>query len=250
MRYAVLSDIHANLEALTAVIGSLAGQQIDRYLCLGDVVGYGADPVACLTHLTKLDSLVVAGNHDQACVGRLDLSWFNDQARTALVWTRDQLGIMDLDVLRRWPLTADEDLFTLVHSSLRQPERFIYLFDAGQMMDTLIRCRTLFCLVGHTHLPCFIEYDRKHHQLLRVLTGPRAVSPVAFTQDSDLRYLVNPGSVGQPRDGNPQASVAVIDTTALSVTFHRVSYDVAACQQKIRKAGLPAFFADRLSLGR
>ena len=251
MRYAVLSDIHANLEALTAVMETLAASRIDRYLCLGDVVGYGADPAVCLSRLQGCEPLVVGGNHDLACVGKLEIGWFNEAAKAALLWTRDQLSFADLDMLRRWPLTAADGSLTLVHSTLRHPERFEYLVDVAQAVDTMGSCPTLICLVGHTHVPCVIEYDRTQRRLTRILTSAKELSGVTFEDDpASRRYVVNPGSVGQPRDGDPRAGYAIVDTDLKQMTFHRVPYDVETAQRKIREAGLPAFLADRLSIGR
>jgi len=251
MRYAVLSDVHGNLEALTAALAMLSSHRIDHYLCLGDIVGYGADPSACLGRLRELEAVIVAGNHEQGCLGTLDARWFNDAARAAILWTRDQLSITDLDVLRRLPLTETSGPVTLVHATLRHPERFEYLVDLGQTVDVLAVCRTLICAAGHTHLPCVVEYDRTHRRVLRVLTVPDDLTQVAFADDeSSRRYLLNPGSVGQPRDGDPRASVAVIDLEAKRFSIHRVPYDIAGAQRKIRQAGLPAFLAERLALGR
>ncbi len=251
MRYAVLSDIHGNLEALTAVMDVLAGQRIDHYLCLGDVVGYGADPGACLDRLAACQATVVSGNHDAACIGKLEMGWFNEAARAAVLWTRDQLGFTELDVLRRWPLTATVDGLTLVHGTLRHPARFEYLVDVAQAMDTMTTCRTLMCLVGHTHVPCVIEFDRMQRKILRFLTSPAELTEMSFRDDpSALRYVVNPGSVGQPRDGDPRASVMVIDTSEKRMAIHRVAYDIASAQRKIRETGLPGFLADRLAVGR
>jgi diadenosine tetraphosphatase ApaH/serine/threonine PP2A family protein phosphatase len=249
MRYAVLSDIHSNLEALTAVLGALASERIDRYLCLGDVTGYGADPGACLERLQACEAVVVGGNHDAACVGRLELGWFNEAARAAVVWTRDQLSFTDLDWLRRLPLVETVEPFTLVHGSLRRPERFEYLVDLAQIADTLAACRTLMCLAGHTHVPCVVEYDRARRTVVRVLTNAEGLAEVAYREDAAVRYFVNPGSVGQPRDGDPRASVAVIDTEERRLSFRRVGYDVAAAAAKIRRAGLPGLLADRLAVG-
>jgi len=251
MRYAVLADIHSNLEALTAVLGALEAERIDRILCLGDTMGYGADPAACLERLKARDPVVVGGNHDLACVGKLDLGWFNELARTALLWTRDQLSFTDLDYLRRLPLTETVDVFTLVHASLRHPERFDYLVDVAQAIDTFTACRTLMCLVGHTHLPCVIEYDRIHRRIVRLLTSPGELMEVPFRDEPDgVRYLVNPGSVGQPRDGDSRASFAIIETERKQLSIRRVRYDVETAARKIREAGLPGFLADRLAIGR
>lgn len=251
MRVAVLSDVHSNLEALTAVLDALAPERIDRTLCLGDVVGYGAEPGACLARLEACGAVLVGGNHDLACVGKFDLGWFNEAARAAVLWTRDQLSFTELDALRRLPLTATVEPCTLVHGTLRHPERFEYLVEAGQAIDTLAACRTLMCLVGHTHLPFLLEYDRRQRRIARLLTRAAELAEMPFTDDADaMRYLINPGSVGQPRDGDPRASCAVIDTDRREVSIRRVPYDVASAQRKIRQAGLPAFLADRLAVGR
>jgi len=251
MRYAVLSDIHSNLEALTAVLEALVSQRIDRTLCLGDVMGYGADPTACVERLQACDAVVVGGNHDAACVGKLELGWFNDTAKAALVWTRDRLSFTDLDWLRRLPLVETLEPFTLVHASLRRPERFEYLVDLAHIVDTLTTCRTLMCLAGHTHVSSIVEYDRVRRTVIRVLTRAEELAAVTFRDDAaTLRYFVNPGSVGQPRDGDPRASFAVIDTDERRLSIHRVAYDVETSARKIRQAGLPGFFADRLVVGR
>ena len=251
MRYAVLSDVHGNLEALTAVLNGLAADRVDRYLCLGDTVGYGADPLGCLTRLQELQAVMVAGNHEWACIGKVDARTFNDAARAAIEWTRDQLGFVELDALRRLPLTCDEGPCTLAHGTVRHADRFEYLMEIGQAVDTLKACRTLFGLVGHTHLPAIVEYDRGQHRVLRVLTSPPELSEIEFHADPEqFRYLVNPGSVGQPRDGDPRASYAVIDTETRRIAVRRTAYDVEAASQKIRRAGLPPFLADRLLVGR
>ena len=251
MRYAILSDVHGNLEALTALLAFLAAQQVDRYLCLGDIMGYGADPVACLEALQRTGALMIAGNHDMACVGKLALSGFHEIAQASLTWTREQLSVADLDALRRLPLTATEGPCTLVHGSLTHPERFEYLADPAKAVETMAVSRTLFCLVGHTHVPCVMEYHLPTHRLTRMLSASDQLADVPFLDEpSTLRYLANPGSVGQPRDGDPRASGLVIDTERRRMAVHRVAYDVAAAQRKIRAAGLPELLADRLALGR
>jgi diadenosine tetraphosphatase ApaH/serine/threonine PP2A family protein phosphatase len=251
MRYAILSDIHSNLEALTAVLEALAKERIDRYFCLGDIIGYGADPSACLERVQKLRAVIIGGNHDLACIGKLDVNWFNDAARAGVLWTRNQLSIADLAALREFPLMTIMDPFTLVHGTLRHPQRFDYLVDAAQAVDTLTTCRTLFCLVGHTHLSCFLEYDRAARRLGRLHTSPQDGAEFAYQDRTEtMRYLVNPGSVGQPRDGDPRASFGVIDDELKKVVFRRVPYDIPAAQRKIRQAGLPDFLADRLEAGR
>lgn len=251
MRYAVLSDVHGNLEALTTVLDACAGERVDRYLCLGDVVGYGTDPAACLARLDACEAVIVAGNHEQGCLGKLALGWFNASARAALEWTRERLSVADLDRLRRLSLTATEGPCTLVHASLHHPERFAYLVDLAEAVENFKICRTLFALIGHTHAALLVEFDRGAQQIRRVLTSPQELAQVAFRDEPQaVRYLFNPGSVGQPRDGDSRASFGLIDMDRRQLEVRRVAYDVASAQRKIREAGLPGFLADRLALGR
>ena len=194
---------------------------------------------------------MVGGNHDLGCVGKVHLDWFNETARTAIMWTRDRLSFPELDALRRLPLTMVVEPFTLVHGTLSHPERFEYLVDMAQAVDSLTVCRTLLCLMGHTHVPIFIEFDRTARRLLRMISQPDQLDEITYVDDAAARrYLVNPGSVGQPRDGDPRASCAIIDTERHQIGVRRCPYDVAAAQRKIRAAGLPGFLADRLSVGR
>ena len=252
MRYAILSDIHSNLEALNAVLDHLASQRIDRYLCLGDMVGYGADPEACLSRLQACEAQGVCGNHDWACAGKFDLQWFHDVARQAILWTRDRLSVTDLDWLRGLPLVRAEDSVTWVHGTLRHPERFDYLVELAQGVDTAKSCQTPFCLVGHTHVPIVLEYDLRHQRVSRLLTLPSELATVNVVIDDPgrFRYVMNPGSVGQPRDGDPRASVGILDTQAGTFSVHRLGYEIAVAQDKIRRANLPELLAERLALGR
>ncbi|HEX9779819.1 MAG TPA: metallophosphoesterase family protein [bacterium] len=251
MRYAVLADIHGNLDALTAALTWLAGERIDRYLCAGDVVGYGAEPAACMRAVDALRATWVAGNHEAACADPTGLERFHEAARRAIEWTRAQLQPADLARLAALPLTATDGPCTLVHGTLEDPARFDYLMSSGQIPGTVERCRTLFCVVGHTHVPLLAEYDRRKGRVSRVCTDAAALADAPFCDDTDaVRYLLNPGSVGQPRDGDPRASLAVIDTGRRRLSVHREPYDVASAQRKILEAGLPEFLAARLAEGR
>ena len=250
MRYALVSDLHGNLEALTAVLEHAATQRIERYLCVGDLVGYGADPQACLARMQACQAVCVCGNHEWGSLGKLRPEWFNDTARQALVWTREQLDFRDLDALRRLPLVTTEGSLTLVHGTLTAPEQFEYLTDVGQALDTLRVCRTPICVVGNTHVPFVLEFDRAQGQVRRMVSAPNEVAEVRLSTQEGVRYVMNPGSVGQPRDGDPRASYAVLDTEESAVWIHRVAYDIGAAQAKIRRANLPALIADRLALGR
>lgn len=251
MRYAILSDVHSNLEALTAVLEHLAAERIDHYLCLGDLVGYGADPDCCLAQLQAVQAISVCGNHDWACLGKLDVQWFNEAARAAVLWTRDRLSFTDLDFLRRLPLVTAEESLTLVHGTLSHPERFEYLVDWAQALDTVKVCRTTYCCVGHTHVPFVFEYDLRQQRATRILSSPHELAEVRLSDDpTQIRYVINPGSVGQPRDGDPRASCAIVDTQTRTLSIRRVAYDVSTAQRKIRQAGLPEFLAERLAVGR
>ncbi|MBI3087450.1 MAG: metallophosphoesterase family protein [Candidatus Omnitrophica bacterium] len=247
----MLSDIHGNFEALTAVLDHLAVERIDRYVCLGDLVGYGADPEACLSRLQGCQAVSVAGNHDWACVGKLDVQWFNELARQAVLWTRERLGFTDLEYLRRLPLVATEGPLTLVHGTLSHPDRFEYLADLAQAVDTVRAGRTAYCLAGHTHVPFVFEYDLNRQRMTRMLNAPQELAAVHLAaEDAPVRYVINPGSVGQPRDGDPRASAAILDTEARTLSVRRLAYDVETAQRKILDAGLPDFLAARLALGR
>ncbi len=241
VRYAILADVHSNLEALEAVLRALTGSRIDRYICVGDVVGYGADPKPCMDRIREMCDVVVAGNHDWAVAGSLSMDFFNQYAREAIEWTRRQLADDDIAWLRGLPLQHDLDgLATLVHSTLHDPEAFDYLltsYDAHLSMRVLERP---LCFVGHSHIPItFME---------------RGGLGFTFADTIELakvdKAIVNPGSVGQPRDENPAAAYAVYDTVKRKVTLHRVEYDVDTCCAKIEKAGLPQALADRLRVGK
>jgi diadenosine tetraphosphatase ApaH/serine/threonine PP2A family protein phosphatase len=241
VRIAVLADIHSNFEALDAVLTALGRTRIDRYVCVGDIVGYGADPGPCIERVREVCDLVVAGNHDWAVAGTLSLEFFNSYAREAILWTRAQMDADSLDWLRGLPIQADvDDLATLVHSTLHNPAAFDYLltsYDAHLSMAVLQRP---ICFVGHSHIPItFLEKDGLGF---------------TFAESIDLaqvqKAIVNPGSIGQPRDENPAAAYAVLDTIKRRITLHRVRYDVARAAGKIEQAGLPRVLADRLHVGK
>jgi diadenosine tetraphosphatase ApaH/serine/threonine PP2A family protein phosphatase len=240
MRYAVLSDIHGNLEALRAVLADCAGR-VDGLLCLGDLVGYGADPAACVEVMAERAQLLVAGNHEWGVTGRLSLEWFNPMARAAAVWTAEVLGPAHNAWLATLPLTARLGEATLVHASPERPEEWTYVLTPADGYAALAAFDTRLAFVGHSHQP-------GHWSL-----GPAGRSRRAGAVDLQLapshRYLVNVGSVGQPRDGDPRASYAIWDCTDDRVSIRRVPYDLAQTRRKIEAAGLPRFLADRLASG-
>ncbi|MER3456608.1 MAG: metallophosphoesterase [candidate division GAL15 bacterium] len=243
MRYAVLSDVHANLEALEAVLEDARGQGVQGFLCLGDFVGYGPDPNACVERLRGLVSVALVGNHDLAALGRLDAGNFNLFARAALEWTREQLSPSVrafLEHLR--PRETFQDLL-LVHASPQDPVHE-YILDWETADDNFRAEPFSVCLFGHTHVPVRFTHDGVRTQVLPFLPhAPLQLSP-------QLRHLVNVGSVGQPRDGDPRAAYTVLDTEARTVELRRVSYPVEAVQRKMQARGLPGPLWERLAEGR
>ena len=245
MRYGILSDIHGNQEGLDAVLGALADEGIDAYLCLGDIVGYGANPNECLERIAGLTKAVIAGNHDHAAIDRLDIATFNHYAAAAALWTRRQLTPAGRRYLGALPYTWRNDELFAVHGSPANPEEWIYLtslWQADEAFDALPG-DTALCVLGHTHTPGIFEK--------RTAEDPGGQIPAATLElEKECRYIVNVGSVGQPRDGDPRAAYCVFDTVEKRVEIKRVAYDLETAQRKIRAAGLPEMLAERLETGR
>lgn len=243
MKYGILGDIHANLEALQTVLGECRRLGVDRVLSVGDVVGYGAAPRECLALLTELDVQIVKGNHDAACTGELDLLYFNPYAREAVLWTTGQLTAQELKRLADLPLTIDLEHCSVAHGTYHQPERFDYVQTTEDGNASLDLQPRLVCFVGHTHVPV---------TLLRTKDDPYRTG-YTLEDEVDLneltRALVNVGSVGQPRDENPHAALGVYDSDSNVYRLHRFEYDVEREAKRIRDAGLPHVLADRLHLG-
>lgn len=240
MRLAIFSDIHGNLEALQMVLEKIAALEADRLICLGDVVGYGADPNACVDVVQDVADVVLAGNHDWASVGLQSTEFFNPIPLMAIQWTEETLGSDQAEFLRTCPLFVNEGGAHYVHASPLEPELWPYLSDVNDGRNALRQTEHLLCFVGHSHR-AFICTESGQNEV--VIEGDIKLS------DAD-RYLVNVGSVGQPRDGDPRASFAIWDQDKGNICLHRVSYDVLTAQDKIRTAGLPGFLADRLGLGK
>ena len=239
MRVAVLSDIHSNVIALDAVLSEVG--TIDAIWHLGDVVGYGPDPDGVVARLASVGAVGVAGNHDRAALGGPEIDWFNPDARAAMEWTRRRIG----DPARAWlaalPATRVEAGMTLVHGSPRDPV-WEYVTSIPIARANLAAAETPITLHGHTHVP-MTWADRQGR-----VESVAASAGTTFALD-DAHALLNPGSVGQPRDGDPRASWLEIDTDAATATWHRVGYDVAAVQQAILDEGLPGRLAHRLAAG-
>ena len=240
MRYAVLSDIHANLEALQAVLAD-AAPCTDALVCLGDLVGYGADPVACIELVAERAEAIVSGNHEHAVAGLIDLDWFNAYARAAAEWTRARLDDDHRAYLASLPLVAQLGDATLVHASPDRPDEWEYLLTAQDGFDAFGAFTTRLCFVGHSHLAGAWSLGS---------SGPEhRAGPVDLDLERGRRYLVNVGSVGQPRDRDPRAAYAIWDVERGTITVRRVVYDVASARDKILRGGLPRFLADRLAWG-
>jgi diadenosine tetraphosphatase ApaH/serine/threonine PP2A family protein phosphatase len=240
VRYAILSDIHGNLEALRAVLTD-AGPRCDAVLCLGDVVGYGADPGPCLEAIAQRAVAMVGGNHEQAVAGRLDLTWFNRHARAAAEWTVERLDGDHRRYLGDLPLVAEVGDATLVHASPARPEAWEYLVDAEDGFEAFASFTGRLCFVGHSHRPAVWSLGSSGRTFAR--------GAIDVELEAGRRYIVNVGSVGQPRDRDPRAGYAIWDVDARRIVGRRVEYDVAAARHKILGAGLPEFLADRLRAG-
>lgn len=247
MRYLILSDIHGNWEALEAVLESAAGRY-DAIICLGDLVGYGADPNPVVDWARAHVSVVVRGNHDRACAGLDDLEWFNPVARIAAEWTHHQLTGENLEyiaALPKGPIAVDS--FQVMHGSLLDEDG--YVVTASDAVQTFPYLETPLAFYGHTHIQGGFAWVRN-----RVWTVGRPDRPaqndLVLEFDPDAAYLVNPGSVGQPRDGDPRAGYLLYNPEDRFLTYRRVHYPIDIAQEKIRSAGLPDLLAERLAVGK
>ena len=241
MRYGVLGDIHGNIEALETVISCLEKDGVDHYISVGDVVGYGADPSACIAKLQELKATVVAGNHDWAVIGKLDTAFFNVYAKEAVDWTRDHLKPEELKWLADLPLIATlHDEVTVGHATIADPESFDYIqtyYDAARSINDM---QTTVAFLGHSHVP--LAFLMKESLALSVATK--------LDLSTVSRALINVGSIGQPRDENPKAAYALYDSETRQYRLGRARYDIRGACEKIKAAGLPTLLADRLKFGR
>ncbi len=240
MKYAIIADIHANLEALEVVLEDIKGQKCTHYACLGDVVGYNANPKECLDIIRGMGIPCVKGNHDEMCSGEIDLEGFNPHAAQAVMWTRSQLTEDDrqwLKDLKYFRLVAN---FSIVHATLDAPQRWGYVHEKLQAAASFTYQNTSVCFFGHTHVPLAFIRD----------TMVRGGTYSKFKVEPGRKYFVNVGSVGQPRDNNPKAGYVVYDLNEGTIELRRLDYDIAKAQAKIRAAGLPDRLADRLAVGR
>jgi len=243
MRYAIIGDIHANLAAFTAVLDDIKRQGgMEKVWCLGDIVGYGPDPHECIELLRQTDHVCVAGNHDWAAIGKVDTAEFNPDAAAACHWTTQQLSSTDVEYLENLPLVIEEDDFTLVHGSPREPI-WEYLMSTSIAKENFASFKSQFCLVGHSHVPLVFSHDESG-----ACSASRFLPNIRLALGRN-RLIINPGGVGQPRDGDPQASYAIYDSETRQVRLYRVSYDIRSTQDRMVARGLPMRLVARLSDG-
>ena len=247
MRYLILSDIHANLSGLEEVLRAAEGHW-EKAVCLGDVVGYGPDPNEVTDRIRQLSIATIRGNHDKACAGIGDAEDFNPVARTAADWTREQLSPENLTFLQQLPQgPLQYDGLALVHGALHDEDE--YVFAPAQALDGLLESPSRVTFFGHTHYQGGFSFRENRLEVIHFRPQPGASSS-ALRVEPETRYLLNPGSIGQPRDGDPRAGFAVVDLPNAVVEFWRVPYDVEAVQERMRNAGLPEPLILRLAFGR
>ncbi|MFC1624590.1 metallophosphoesterase family protein [Candidatus Omnitrophota bacterium] len=241
MRYGIFGDVHSNLEAFQEVIEAYKKENIDRYLSVGDIVGYGTDPHLCIEGIKRLNAKSVCGNHDRASIGLFNADYFNHAARRAVEWTRERLSEEDVNFLRSLDLVMDEGNFSVVHGSLDKPGFFYYIRDSESSYGCFQKMERDLCFVGHTHTPIifFMEGDKVKYTLENLIK----LKP-------KVKYIVNVGSVGQPRDGNPKAAFSIYDSDKKTIEIKRVRYDIERAKHKILDTPLPEHLGYRLSEGR
>jgi predicted phosphodiesterase len=239
-KYAILGDIHGNWEALSVVLKDAKENGVTHYVCVGDVVGYNADPARCLDKIRELHFVVVRGNHDHYVSNDESLDDFHPLAASVVDWTRKQLDSDAIDYLRSLRMTRVLGAFTLVHSTMDMPEKWGYVFETLEAEAHFNYQTTAVCFYGHTHVPMVFEkagrVSSSLYHKVKIVLG--------------RKYFINVGSVGQPRDGNWKSAYAIYDLRTREVELRRLEYDVATTQQKIRDAGLPERLAKRLEQGK
>ncbi|MBL7072949.1 MAG: metallophosphoesterase family protein [Candidatus Omnitrophica bacterium] len=240
MIYVILSDIHSNIQAFDAVVKSIHREKDVSIICAGDVIGYGANPVECINVMRENNIKSVLGNHDAALVGKMDISRLVPHAREAINWTNGEIKKKDVDYLDQLPFVLSENEFQVVHGTLDAPEEFVYLTSSRDASRTFETLKKRICFVGHTHRPgAYMEMDGKIYQF----------SKKEIILDDDANYIINVGSVGQPRDYDNRASYCVYYPTEGIVEFRRVKYDIKSAKSAITKAGLPESLGERLLTG-
>jgi len=242
MRIGFFSDIHANLEALDACITDFKKEHLDKLFFLGDVVGYGPDPNKCVEIVDKKADIKILGNHDAAAIGLLNTSYFNQYAQASMNYTAQVISDKNLKKLKMFLIEATFDMFKMVHSSPTDPSAWGYILDLEDAEESFKHFEQQVCVIGHSHRPVII----KKYKINRCEPVPHDFARI----DDDYRYIVNIGSVGQPRDGDPRACYMIFDSETNIVSLKRVEYDYEKTQEKMRKAALPRFLVERIAIGK
>ncbi len=242
MRIALISDIHGNLEALTAVLKDIEKHQVDQIWCLGDVVGYGANPSECLKLVTETCDIRLMGNHDHSTLGKTPIDGYTQVARVSTEWTQDKLTKKDLDILESFTMEHWLDDVLAIHASPYDPEEWHYILTPVEADDAFGAFDGSICFHGHSHMPVIFT------EMPGAL--PRRKEAHDFDADEENRYLINVGSVGQPRDNDPRACWVLYDSDERHIEYHRVEYDIRQTQSKMTEAQLPRMLVNRLATGR
>ena len=241
MRIGIFSDVHGNSEALETVIKAMEKEKVDRVFCVGDLVGYGPEPDRCVSRVRSYADGIVAGNHDQATTGQISTANFNAYAREAIEWTQTVVSTQTVEYLRHLPLSVTENDVMLVHATPENPEAWDYILSVSDAHRSFEALHMPICFVGHSHVPAAYVRDSEHR------ISVREASDVSI--EDGKNYIINVGSVGQPRDGDPRACYGVLDTDERRFRLKRLDYPVETVQKKMRRAGLPAYLIYRLSWG-
>lgn len=239
MKFGILGDIHSNLEALDVVLEFLR-KEVDRYISVGDLVGYAASPNECIDKVRGIGATVVVGNHDCAVTGKTDIANFNPYAREAVIWTKETLTKDNFSYLSTIDLIIHADNCSIVHASLDNPDDWTYIMSIDEADLSFRFQETPICFVGHTHYPGIFRSDGKYTPF----------DEGEYALKGNYKYLVNVGSIGQPRDGIPEACAVIFDSDRSVVKMKRIGYNIKKAQDKIIKAGLPKILANRLAFGR
>ncbi|MCD6418982.1 metallophosphoesterase family protein [bacterium] len=245
MKIGFLSDIHGNYDALQVALSNFSERNVDEIICLGDIVGYGAEPGKCVDEISRRAKIVVAGNHDWASVGKTDITYFNRYGREAILWTSEVLMPHQRSFLANLKLSHFDSNWCAVHSTPHEPSRWQYIFSSSDALRQFEYFDRKICLIGHSHIPGVFTDKGDHIQISIPFDESETIVKIL----GDRRYIVNIGSVGQPRDNDVRGSIVVYDTEAEIINFIRFFYPVPQAQKKILSAGLPRFLADRLEQG-
>lgn len=241
MKYGIISDIHGNLNALEATLFAIQKFKVDKLVCLGDIVGYGPQPNECVQLIQEISDIVLAGNHDHGVVGKLSLERFNRYAKAAIQWTQTTVTDESLDYLSALKLTAAVDDLFFVHASPNEPIEWHYIMNVFDAEESFAALRENICFVGHSHVP--VIFTSQNDFFVNILFD----YDVSIEQNK--RYIINVGSVGQPRDLDARAAFAIYDTQTRTYQLQRIDYDINDTQEKMRKAGLDHFLINRLQFG-